>query len=105
MLGGGCGIDIFDEKTIKALKQCLTGLKTIETTNEYVLDQQTNDMVLVKRKVNEKTIPPNVDLLKLVYNKLVDEVDYNKLTDEQLEQEKQKLIQQLKEEDFDSSNS
>lgn len=43
-------------------------------------------------------MPPNVDLLKLIYPHLVEEkTDYNQLTDEELEKEKQRLLKELKE--------
>lgn len=93
---------IFDEKTIKALKSCILGLTTIETTTEYATDDN-GDLKVVKKKVQEKSIPPNVDLIKLIYQHLVeDEKDYEKMSDEELEREKQKLIKQLKEENDDS---
>lgn len=55
-------------------------------------------MKAVKQKVNEKCLPPNVDLLKLIYPHLVDKkMDYESLTDEELENEKQRLLKELKE--------
>ena len=48
--------------------------------------------------MSEKNLPPNVDLLKLIYPHLVNEkTDFNKLTDEELEAEKQRLLNELKE--------
>ena len=53
---------------------------------------------MVKQKINEKSLPPNVDLLKLIYPHMVDnKTDYEKLTDEELEIEKQRLLKELKE--------
>lgn len=55
-------------------------------------------MKLVKQKVSEKSLPPNVDLLKLVYPHLVEkENHYERFTDEELEKEKQRLLKELKE--------
>lgn len=86
-------------ETLKALKECIKGLTTKETINEYVLDEETGKMKLVKQKINEKSIPPNVDLIKLVYAQISQkETDYEKLTDEELEKEKQRLILELKKE-------
>lgn len=52
----------------------------------------------MKQKINEKTLPPNVDLLKLIYPHLIEnKTDYEKLSDEDLEQEKQRLLKELKE--------
>lgn len=90
----------FDLETLKALKSCIKGLTTKEITTEYVLDDETGKMKIVKQKVNEKSLPPNVDLLKLIYPHLVDKKnDYESLTDEELENEKQRLLKELKEKD------
>lgn len=89
---------MFDEETLNALKRCLTGSTCRETTSEYVLDEDTNSMVMVKQKVTEKTIPPNPDLMKLIFQKLSgEETDYNALTDEELHREKLRLLKELKE--------
>lgn len=77
---------------------CIKGLTTKETITEYVLDEETGKMKLVKQKINEKSLPPNVDLLKLIYPHMVNaKTDYEKLTDEELEREKQRLLIELKE--------
>ena len=91
-------LNIFDENAIKILKQSLLGLKTTETTTEYVVDDETGKLKILKQKVNEKKLPPNNDLLKLVYQHFTkDEMDYDELSDEDLENEKQRLLIELKE--------
>lgn len=74
------------------LKKAL-GYKVTETTDEYA--RTDNDLVLTKRKVSVKYFPPDLQALQLLheYDGVLD--DYSKLTDEQLEQEKQKLLEQL----------
>lgn len=73
-------------------------MTTKEITTEYVLDEETGKMKIVKQKINEKHVPPNVDLLKLIYPHLVErKMDYESLTDEELEKEKQRLLKELKE--------
>ena len=53
---------------------------------------------MLKQKVNEKSIPPNADIIKLIYQHFAENsTDYNKLTDEELENEKQRLLKELKE--------
>ena len=43
-------------------------------------------------------MPPNIDILKLIYQHLVEgETDYERLSDEDLEKEKQRLLKELKE--------
>ena len=77
---------------------CITGLTTKEVTTEYCLDEETNKLKIVKQKVQEKTLPPNNDIIKLIYQNIVEEkIDYNKQTDEELEKEKQRLLKELKE--------
>ncbi len=83
---------------MKALKACIKGTTTKEITTEYAIDEETGKLKIIKQKVSEKNLPPNVDLLKLVYPHLVeDKKDFNKLTDEELEKEKQRLLKELKE--------
>ena len=81
------------------------GVTTKEVVTEYSVDDETGELKLLKQKVNEKSIPPNVDIIKLIYQHYAEEkVDYNKFTDEDLEKEKQRLLKQLKENEFDSRN-
>ncbi len=63
-----------------------------------MLDEETGKMKMVKQKINEKNVPPNVDLLKIIYPHLREnKTDYESLTDEELEKEKQRLLKELKE--------
>jgi len=99
-------INELDIETLKALKSCIEGLTTKETVTEYVLDEETGKLKVAKKKVSEKNLPPNVDLLKLIYPTMVEKkVDYNSLSDEDLEKEKQRLLKQLKESESVSSKS
>ena len=78
---------------MKALKACIKGTATKEIVTEYAIDEETGKLKIIKQKVSEKTLPPNVDLLKLIYPYWVeDKKDFNKLTDDELEQEKQRLL-------------
>ena len=89
---------MLDVETLKALRACIKGLTTKEIITEYVLDEETGKMKMVKQKINEKNVPPNVDLLKIIYPQLIcNKTDYDSLTDEQLEKEKQRLLKELKE--------
>lgn len=63
-------------------------------------------MKLVKQKVNEKNLPPNSDIIKLIYQKFSDNtVNYEKMSDTELEEEKQRLLEELKEEENASRTS
>ena len=92
------GVNNLSKELIKALEICIKGITSKEITTEYVVDEETGQMKAVKQKINEKTIPPNVDLLKLLYSSSKQpEDDYEKMTDEELEKEKIRLIKELKE--------
>lgn len=71
-----------------------------------MLDNETNEMKLVKKKVNEKSLPPNIDLIKIILQQIKEEddkkYDYDKMSDEELEQERQRLLKELKEMNNDS---
>lgn len=83
---------------MKAIKSCVVGLKTKEVVTEYVIDEETNKLKISKQKVSEKTIPPNVDVIKLLYQlKSNQDSGYESLTDEELEQEKQRLLSMMQE--------
>lgn len=91
---------------MKALKACIVGTTTKEVVTEYSMDEESGKLKIVKQKVNEKSLPPNIDLLKLVYQHFTeDKVDYNNLTDEELEKEKQRLLRLLEEKENDSGKS
>ena len=76
------------------------GFSTKEVTTEYAVDEQSGELKVVKQKVNEKSVPPNADIIKLIYQHYADvKTDYSSLSDEELENEKQRLISQLKEEE------
>ena len=47
-------------ETLKALKSCIKGITTKEVVTEYAVDEETGKLKVVKQKVSEKTIPPNV---------------------------------------------
>ena len=73
-------------------------MKTKEIVTEYALDEETGKLKIVKQKISEKELPPNVDLLKIIYPQLTEaKTDFNQLSDEELEREKQRLLKELKE--------
>lgn len=73
-------------------------MTTKEIITEYAVDEETGKLKITKQKVSEKNLPPNVDLLKLIYPQFANtKTDYNSLTDEELEVEKLRLLKELKE--------
>ena len=80
---GRCEISVnnLSKELLKALEICVKGTTSKEITTEYVVDEETGKMKAVKQKINEKTIPPNVDLLKLLYaGSKQPEDDYEKMS-------------------------
>ena len=99
-------LNLFDDSTLKILKQSILGITTKETTTEYVVDEETGDLKISKQKVNEKSLPPNNDLIKLIYQYFTEnKTDYNSLSDVDLEKEKVRLLKELKELKNVSGNS
>lgn len=87
IMGGG---NISDDDNIKrALIKCATGLSASETVEEFTVEN--GELKLVKKKITKREIPPDIKAVKM----LLDGRD--ELSDEELEAEKQKLLNMLKE--------
>ncbi len=82
-----------EDEVIKALKKRATGYETTEVTEEYS-DDGNGKIIMVKRKVVSKNVPPDVSAAKLLAETSEME-DITKWTDEQLEKEKKRLIKIL----------
>lgn len=81
-----------EEQIKKAILKVALGYSLEEVTEEYGVED--GELKLIKRKETKKDIPPDLKAVKL----LLEERDYSVLTDEELEEEKQRLLKQLKEE-------
>ncbi|MBR7186179.1 MAG: hypothetical protein IKD43_01655 [Clostridia bacterium] len=77
------------DKIKEAILKVALGYSLEEVTEEY--DAKDGELRLVKRKETKKDIPPDLKAAKL----LIDERDYSALSDEQLEEEKRRLIKEL----------
>lgn len=81
----------------KKLEQTLikkaTGYKVTESVCEYSMDE--NEVKLLKKKVSTKYYPPDLSAINLLLEQK--ETDYKNYTDEELEAEKQKILNLLKE--------
>lgn len=86
------------EETNKDLKQVLLkkalGFRVRETVQEFVL--QDGEMNLTKKKVSVKYYPPDLSAIELILKTEKNDDDYALLSDEELEQEKQNLLNKLK---------
>ena len=79
------------------LKQTLikkaTGYKVEESVCEYGMED--DQIKLVKKKVSTKYYPPDLSAINMLLNEK--ETDYKSFTDEELEEEKQKILKFIKE--------
>lgn len=84
---GDC--DVKDALVKKAL-----GFDAVEVIEEYAIDDD-GEIKLSKKKVTKKTVPPDVAAIKMLIDPL--ENNLQDMTDEQLEEEKMRLIKYLAE--------
>ena len=82
-----------EEKVRDTILKVALGCSVEEVTEEYGV--QDGELTLVKRRETRKDIPPDLKAVRL----LMEEQDYNGMSDEALEKEKQRLLARLKEED------
>lgn len=80
------------EKAKKALFKKAIGFKTQEVVEEYA--QNDGEIVLTKKKVTQKEVPPDCVAIKMI---IESGEDYSALSTEELEKEKIRLIKLLKE--------
>lgn len=85
-----------DKKVKKALLKCATGLKSEEVVEEFAVED--GELKLVKRKVTKREIPPDIKAVKLL---LEDGEAPPDRSDEELEEEKNRLLKLLKENDYE----
>ena len=81
-----------ETKLKKALMKKALGYDAEEIVEEYVGEDQ--GVKLLKRKVTIKNYPPDVSAIKLLMSE--ESVPLEQMTDEQLEQEKNRLLKILK---------
>lgn len=77
----------------KALKKVALGFSTEEVTEEYGVED--GEVKLLKRRETRKEIPPDLKAVKLL---LEESLNVTEMTDEELEEEKIRLLKLLKEE-------
>ena len=89
-----------DEGLKKALIKCAVGFDTSEVVEEYAADG--DELKLVKRKVTRRDVPPDIKAVKML---LDGEAGVAELSDEEIEERRQKLIEMLKEEGIDRKDT
>lgn len=83
------------EKITEALLKVALGYQVAEVTEEYV--EVDGELKLTKRKKTKKDIPPDLKAVQLLLSSNGNG-DLSALSDEELEEEKQKLLKKLKDE-------
>ncbi|MBO4381217.1 MAG: hypothetical protein J5815_03595 [Clostridia bacterium] len=83
-----------DEQIVKALLKKAIGYTYDEVQEEYTITDD-GESVLTKKKIVKKHCPPDSTALK-AYLELNPDKSYEAMTDEELEQEKIRLLQELK---------
>ena len=82
------------DKIRQALYDKALGYRCEEVTEEYGLVD--SELKLLKRKCNTKVYPPDISAITMLLDK--DKSELDSMSDEELEQEKQRLIKLLKKE-------
>ena len=85
----GHGMAIGDDRVRDAVLKVALGFRVEEVTEEY--DARDGELKLVKRRETHKDIPPDLKAAKL----LLEGTDFSSLSDEELEEERAKLIRAL----------
>lgn len=88
----------YEEKLKKALLKKALGCETKEQVCEYSIGEN-GEQVLSKKKVTKKMLSPDISALKLLLDRFYDDVSIEKMTDEELLRERDRLMQLLKEEE------
>ena len=78
----------------EALVRRALGYETDEVVEEYGFNE--GEAVLLKRKVTKKSVPPDIQAAKMLLDA---EVPLGQLSDEKLEEERQRLLRELLEEE------
>lgn len=89
-----------EEKIKRTLFKKAMGYCTKEEVVEYTRDDQGSEVV-AKRKVSKKHIPPDTTALRLLVEHFYSQTfkDVEKMSDEELKKEREKIIELLKEEE------
>ena len=81
-----------DKKLVNSLYKKAVGYTATEKTMEYSPDGE-----VVKKKVTSKHYPPDITALKAYLELVSGREDYESMTDEELEREKERLLKELEE--------
>ncbi len=81
-----------DKKLVNSLYKKAVGYTATEKTTEYSPEGE-----VIKKKVTQKHFPPDITALKAYLELISNKEEHESMTDEELEREKQRLLQELEE--------
>ena len=86
-----------DKQLCDAVMSKANGCEAREVIEEYALDEQTENIKLVKKKITTKYLPPDISAVKMYLGmtQLGSEL-YDQMTDDELLAEKNRLLNILK---------
>ena len=87
-----------ESKLKKALLKKALGYDANEIVCEYMVDED-GQAKLAKKKVTKKHFAPDITAVKVLLEHYNSEIEVDKMTDQELENEKRRLLQILKEEE------
>ncbi len=76
------------------------GFDATETVEEFQ-SQDDGEVKLTKKKITKKSVPPDISAVKLLMELNGEKGNFDDLSDEELENEKQELLKLLKESEDD----
>lgn len=82
------------EQIVNALRKKALGFDHDEIVEEYVCTEE-GEIKLAKRKITKKFIPPDIPAAKILLGQFEKQLDFSVLTDEQLKEEKKRLMEEL----------
>lgn len=83
------------KEALRALIKKAVGFEAEEKVEEFV--EADGELKLLKRKVTTKVVPPDVSAVKLLFEMEEGEKDIASLSDEELESERVRIINLIKE--------
>lgn len=84
-----------DDGVKAALEKCAKGFETGEVVEEFAVED--GELKLVKKKVTRRDIPPDIKAVKM----LLEEGETVRLTDDELERERERILAMIKEDNFE----
>lgn len=82
------------QEMLSALYKRAVGYKSDEVVEEYAVDEE-NNQKLIKRKKTIKIVPPDITATKLYFELVKSEDEFENLSNEQIEQEIKKIMDEL----------